>query len=281
MSALFIDHFPAPDGPEIKLLQLLLSTYQDGSGERVKGVVNTLPGFRDFERIVALMVKGTGGEDKHIFDVSKPIEGTGHFYGYSCKSAMTLKTVQRNGICLIEVSNSNQKLWEPLKAIGITNGNISTYDPKTIGRIIISTIHGWYDEVDINHGGTFITERSPLIKLSYDEKTLRFQLIVFQKHIPSILDVEDYAWHINSKRVYALREDGKKFFEWYYNSGGQVKYYPLIGEARWVSQVFYLKPTLDEVGRPIQIKDVLKSKIKTYFPEDADELTSSIDDLLS
>lgn len=281
MSALFIDRFPESDGPEIKLLQLLLSTYQDGSGERVKGVANTLPGFRDFERIVALMVKGTGGEDKHIFDVSKPIEGTEHFYGYSCKSAKTLIEFQRKGICLIEVSNSNQKLWEPLENMGINNGNIKDNDPKLIGRIIISTIHQWYDEVDVRNGGSFIVDNSPLIRLLYDENTLRFQLVVFNKHIPSLSDVEEYAWSINNKRVFAKRPDGKKVFEWYYKSGGQVKYYPLAEEAIWSSDVFYLKPTTDEYDRPIQIKNVLKAKIKQYFPTEAQEIEATIEDLLS
>ena len=49
-------------------------------------------------------------------------------------------------------------------------------------------------------------------------------------------------------------------FEWYGESGGQLKYYPPASGAEWVSKVFQLEPLGDaEYG-------ILK-KAAAYFPE--------------
>ena len=56
-------------------------------------------------------------------------------------------------------------------------------------------------------------------------------------------------------------ESGGRLFEWYSDSGGQLKYYPLAKEAQWESQKFRLEP-LSEEARVFG----LLTKAESYFP---------------
>ncbi|MEW6739449.1 MAG: hypothetical protein ACOYU2_00250 [Nitrospirota bacterium] len=53
----------------VEKFRLLLSTYQDGSGMLAQKQGRTLPGWRDFERAVAVAFNGESQENKFIFDV--------------------------------------------------------------------------------------------------------------------------------------------------------------------------------------------------------------------
>lgn len=58
----------SPD--EVERIRLLLSTYQDGTGQYSGGQE---PGWRDFERVTALTFAGAAQESKSIFDVLVPV----------------------------------------------------------------------------------------------------------------------------------------------------------------------------------------------------------------
>src|SRR5438270_10835388 len=80
-----------PSAREVQKLRLILSTYQDGTGQLVTRDGNTLPGWRDFERSIALTFGGKAKESKFIFDVLLPDPRTpGLSYGLSCKMRRTL-----------------------------------------------------------------------------------------------------------------------------------------------------------------------------------------------
>jgi hypothetical protein len=53
----------------VEKFRLVLSTYQDGSGQLVSRYGNTLPGWRDFERAVAVTFSWKAQENKFIFDM--------------------------------------------------------------------------------------------------------------------------------------------------------------------------------------------------------------------
>src|SRR5690348_17258987 len=61
----------SPTPPQIEKLRLILSTYQDGTGMLISNGRN-LPGWRDFERAVAIAFNGKAQESKHVFDVIVP-----------------------------------------------------------------------------------------------------------------------------------------------------------------------------------------------------------------
>ena len=58
-----------PTKNEVERIRLILSTYQDGSGMLHQKGGSTLPGWRDFERTVAIVFGGEAQENKDIFDV--------------------------------------------------------------------------------------------------------------------------------------------------------------------------------------------------------------------
>lgn len=63
----------APNDIELTRLRLLLSTFQDGTGMlAVDNNLATLPGWRDFERAVALTFGGVPSENKDVMDVRLP-----------------------------------------------------------------------------------------------------------------------------------------------------------------------------------------------------------------
>lgn len=91
----------------LERLRLLLSTYQDGTGQNDGG---NSPGWRDFERAVALTFNGVASESKAIFDVLVPHpDQKGVKCGISCKMRATLSDLQRTGRITVEVSNSAKK----------------------------------------------------------------------------------------------------------------------------------------------------------------------------
>ena len=75
-----------PTDREVEQIRLILSAYQDGSGMLTQKDGTTLPGWRDFERTVAIVFHGEAQENKAIFDVlvQKPEKPTMRF-GISCK----------------------------------------------------------------------------------------------------------------------------------------------------------------------------------------------------
>ena len=116
MPLAFVHRPPMPQ--EVEKLRLILSTYQDGTGmsQDKKNKGRTLPGWRDFERAVALAFGGIAPENKAVFDVllSGP-ERPGVTYGLSCKMRGELDRLDRDGRVTIELSNSAKKFWAYLK----------------------------------------------------------------------------------------------------------------------------------------------------------------------
>lgn len=85
MSLPFIDRNPTPS--ELEKLRLILSTYQDGTGQyRDKNdPERTIPGWKDFERATAFAFGGYAQENKAIFDVVFPESTNSKIsYGISC-----------------------------------------------------------------------------------------------------------------------------------------------------------------------------------------------------
>jgi hypothetical protein len=121
-----------PTKGQIEKLRLILSTYQDGTGQLVFEPGKSLPGWRDFERSVALAFDGLAQESKAIFDVLVPISQDPEMnFGISCKMRETLRTVESAGRVTAEVSNSSGKFWNALRANGIDDYDAN---PDTAGK---------------------------------------------------------------------------------------------------------------------------------------------------
>src|SRR5579884_1998804 len=145
--------FPTPS--QIAKLRLILSTYQDGTGQLAAPNGMTLPGWRDFERAVAAAFEGQAQESKYVFDVIVPSQEVLDTYGISCKMRGELNKavdrVNRSGLTVkgrisIELSNSAKYFWNQLKTRGINESNYRN-KPEETGIALIELVKSWHDAV--------------------------------------------------------------------------------------------------------------------------------------
>lgn len=262
----FIDRDPTPE--EVERLRLVLSTYQDGSGQLVRKDGKTLPGWRDFERAVAVVFGGKAQENKYIFDVLlSDARRPGIFYGISCKMRGTLDETRRTSRVYIELSNSAGKFWKALGEFGLNQQNYK-YSPGVAGKALLGLMEKWHDEVNIQRGGPVDLSKSIYLALSWN-KSGEYQLFKFPIDLPK---PETLQWDFpnveikngkqrSGRRLRGIDSSGI-LFEWYGESGAQLKYYPPIENALWNSQSFRLESLpKDEV-----IQYGVLAKARAYFP---------------
>lgn len=249
-----------PTRGELELFRLSLSTFQDGSGQqRVES--GTLPGWRDFERTAAEITGGIGTEDKSIFDVLVPDPPPSkQLVGLSGKMRGELRRFDKDGRVTIELSNSARKMWEALGEYGITTADYKRR-ANEVGTTLVNLVKQWHDAASIYKGQLVDILRSSYLALMWDKSTGRYQLFKFPLTLP---DPSTLKWYFTTSAKGHLNGDddsGGRVFEWYGESGAQLKYYPLGTDAVWKSPVFELEPVPDAVNRP------LAEKAKAYFPE--------------
>lgn len=257
MTVPFADRPPTDN--EVERLRLILSTYQDGTGMMAVADGTTLPGWRDFERAVASAFNGIAQESKAIYDVHIPEpEVADQYVGVSCKMRRELNRIARDGRVTLELSNSAGKFWTRLGELGINQTNYKTR-PKEVGGELLELVGSWHEVV--GKGGNVDAERSFYLSLSWS-RDARYQLHQFPIQLP---DPGSLRWYFAGQagglgRCLKGEDDTGTIIEWYRESGGQLKYYPLARNAVWHSDVFTLEPlTPGEYG--------IAKKAEVYFPE--------------
>jgi hypothetical protein len=223
----------------------------------------TLPGWRDFERTIALAFAGEAPETKAVFDVlledkANPVSK----YGLSCKMRGELNRIQRDGRVTIEVSNSAQKFWECLAERGFDQTNYKDY-PRDVGIALVDLVEQWHQETIAKN---IDMSKSFFLVLSWNRNGW-YQLHQFRLELPDPRSIE---WQFPfekrrgvEKRARRLRgrDDQGVVFEWYGESGGQLKYYPSESWAIWKSAPFQLEPLQANMEYGIL------AKAATYFSE--------------
>jgi hypothetical protein len=265
MSIAFVDRIPTVQ--EVERIRLILSTYQDGTGmlRDNKNAGMTLPGWRDFERSVALALDGIPLESKYIFDVllNDPEQRDTH-YGISCKMRSELNRIARDGRVTIEVSNSSGKFWAHLHTKGVYQHNYLE-KPDIVGSGLLELIEQWYLAESMELGGKTDLKKSSYLVLSWNEAGW-YQMHQFPLMFP---DPNSLKWSCPTKLVKGVERTSRRIigndgqgtlFEWYGESGGQLKYYPFERTALWKSDRFRLEPLGD-------IKHGILAKVATYFPD--------------
>jgi hypothetical protein len=254
----FGDRPPTKD--ELERFRLILSTYQDGSG-MLPNAGATLRGWRDFERSVAAAFNGIAPESKGIFDVrlADP-NNIGVYCGVSCKMRGEYRRLEKYGRVTIELSNSYGKFWDALASIGLNQTNYKR-KPTEVGAKLLGLVHEWHEELGIASGGEIDLARSCHLSLSWNPRG-EYQLHQFDLSLP---DPATLTWEFPLVRgavgrSLRGRDATGLLFEWYGESGGQLKYYPLIANATWQSPVFTLEPlVVGDYG--------IRKKAEVYFPE--------------
>lgn len=262
MSLPFI-HRP-PSSIEFERLRLILSTYQDGTGQQARPRGRTLPNWRDFERSVAAAFEGQAQESKAIFDVllADP-QRHGVSFGISCKMRRALNDVTRTGRVVLELSNSSGKFWAELTKLGLTQSTYRT-DPSRVGQAVVDLYESWHQAVSLDAGGSIDLSASFYLALMWSEAE-RFRLFQFPLRLPNPASL---TWEYppartgNPSRRLVGRDDTGTVLEWYGESGAQLKYYPLIDTATWSSEVFQLEPLPENISGY-----GIVAKAAAYFPD--------------
>ncbi|MHB8627444.1 MAG: hypothetical protein ACYDBJ_09000 [Aggregatilineales bacterium] len=273
MSLAFIHRNPTL--AEVEQFRLLLSTFQDGSGMLAQKDGQTLPGGRDFERTVAAAFHGINQENKFIFDVLISVPGSSVQYGISCKMRAELDRVRRDGRVTIELTNSSKKLKDYLGKQEVFPADYASR-PNDVGVGIVNAVESWKHEVGIGNGGAINLDKSGYLVLQYNKRGV-YQLFWFQMQLPDPKQIHWYypdkqtkggaikvAGHLNGDH-----QDGGRVFEWYSDSGGQLKYYPLATDALWTSEEFRLEPLSEEAK-----VYGLMTKAESYFPKQWNQVVS-------
>lgn len=257
-----------PSKSEMEQLRLILSTYQDGSGMLATENGGSLPGWRDFERAVAVVFGGINQENKSIFDVLIPDPtNISLFYGVSCKMRSELKRVSKDGRITIELSNSSKKFKDYIYRQGVSE-NEYRHKPTEVGIALVQLIEQWKEQHNISRGGNIDLSQSCYLSLLYDRITGEFQLFWIPIQLPDPTTLNWY-YTVNSKSKQFANgghlngdDDKGRLFEWYGDSGGQLKYYPQISSAKWISSIFHLESIPQN-----QIYLGLKMRAQSYFPD--------------
>jgi hypothetical protein len=268
-----IDRHPTP--AEIEKFRLILSTYQDGSGQQALKNGQTLPGWRDFERSAAIAFNGESQENKFIFDVLVPdTNRDGTCFGISCKMRRTLNDTKRTGRVTLELSNSAGKFWGKLQSVGINQDNYKLKKPVDVAKVLLSLEKQWHDEVNLVSGGKVDLEKSFYLALSWNNQG-EYQLFKFALELPK---PESLTWDFPNAVRQGQETPGRRLrgkdetgtlFEWYGESGGQLKYYPFVENSLWKSEIFHLEP----LPRGWEQKHGILAKAKDYFPESWEKIT--------
>lgn len=238
---------------EIERMRLALSTFRDGSGQYLKKQKIFMPDYLDFERVTALVCGGTTSEDKGVFDVTVPTPD-GLPIGISCKMATVQSVATKSSF--MELSNSQKKFEDEFSRRSI---NWKT-QPELAGPAVVNLVESWH----LVHKDRLDLAGSRYLVLSHDERWTRFQLLCFPLSLSRSPDIEWCNEGANknggpSTVAGYIYDDGRRHRLWqlYQNSGGQLKYYPLLEWADWTSDVFELE------SPPVQN---LRQKVDDYFP---------------
>ena len=172
-----------------------------------------------------------------------------------------LNKIERTGRVSLELSNSAGQFWDYLRTKGIDQRNYRVRS-SDVGVSLIEVVESWHHAVSIERGGNVDLSRSCYLVLSWNPARY-YQLHQFPVAMPN---PHALHWYFPTNRRGELGrrlagdDETSTLFEWYGESGGQLKYYPLATNAIWMSEIFQLEP----LGN---IEYGILNKAAAYFPE--------------
>lgn len=207
-----------------------------------------MPGFRDFERALAAVLHASAPENKGVFDVIAPDNPLP--YGISCKMSKTQPAARQSSF--MELSNSAAKFRAHLLDLQIHWAT----EPTLAGPALIDLVESWHlalaSEIDI--------AASKYAVLSHNAAWKKFQLLCFPLDLKVAKPKGDVEWAAEGAALNGyIDDDGRRHRLWqvYMNSGGQMKYYPLLKWADWFTAEFeFEQPPLGS----------LRQRGAEYFP---------------
>lgn len=239
------------DAQELEALRLVLSTFRDGSGQN-QTTSGSMPGFRDFERGLASIVGGIAAENKGVFDVVRTV-AVGPGFGISCKMAQFAPVGAQ--AAFVELSNAAAKFRAHLLGRQI---NWVT-EPGLAGPALLELVTSWHQADAERLGLDLSASRYAVLSRSSDWTT--FQMSAYPLDLYTANPVGEIEWESTKTRIDGFVDvDGRrhKLWQWYPNSGGQLKWWPPLAWADWVTSRFSLEEP------PVVLPT---ARARDYFPD--------------
>ncbi len=225
---------------EFERLRLLLSTFRDGSGQYLSKLKMYMPDYLAFERATAFVCRGETTENKGIFDVLVPSQKKSELpFGISCKMA-TAQPKDRSWF--MEMSNSAKKFHDAFDAAGV----VWTRNPALAGQVLVDLVASWHENVR----AAVDVARSKYLLLVHDKQWKKFRIVCLDLDLRRADPATDVRWVAEGKGVKKSSIAGyidigggkeRRLWQFYANSGGQLKYYPPVEWAEWTTELFELE----------------------------------------
>jgi len=142
-----------------------------------------------------------------------------------------------------------------------------------VGEAIITLVNKWHEDASLKMGIDIDLDESFYLILLWNKEGY-YQLFQYPHKLPN---PKYLHWHFPILKDGTLsnhlrgEDRNGKVFEWYGESGGQLKYYPRVENALWTSRPFRLE-TL-----PHDMPNGVLSRVKAYFPHQW-EATKNLDE---
>jgi hypothetical protein len=261
----FLSADPTPD--QMRALVKYLSTYRDGSGNIREDDPDksTRADSRQIERCFAELFGVLPPESKSYYDFAVEINKGGGVVvsaaSVKSKEADNLRdfrdpTRRKKLRAYLEIANANAKDWKLCRDMGLNEDDFRAHQhPQQFGAAILQRQTHERDLAEAKiqkqrkHAALRVvdTEASVFLSVMYSPMDKDCQRDYLVSSYPIVLP-EPARWEFRSKALVGFDADGGVLFEWYALSGSQFKYYPLLNQRKFGSQLFQLlKPAQESL----------------------------------
>lgn len=265
MSQPFLSADPTND--QMRALVKYLSTYRDGSGNIREDdpTKSTRADSRQIERCFAELFSVKPPESKSYYDFAVEINKGGGVVisaaSVKSKEAANLRDFRdpkkrKTLRAYLEIANANAKDWKLCREMGLTENDFRAHNHASkFGEAILQrqtderAAAKKKFEKQSKHSALRIVDDKASVFLSvmYSPMDKKYQRDYLVSSFPIILPTPA-RWEFRSKALVGLDEDNGVIYEWYALSGSQFKYYPLINQRTYGSDLFQLlKPAQESL----------------------------------
>lgn len=246
-----------PTSDQLRALTKYLSTFRDGSGNIRENNGTTRADSRQIERCFAELFGVRPPESKSYYDFVVEVNKGGGVV----VSAASVKSKEMENLrdfkkpasrktmrAYLEIANANAKDWKLCQTLGLTEEDFRKH--RHAAKFGAAILQRQADE------RTLAEKKIERLRKNHSVRTVDASASVFLSVMYSPMDsngqrdylVSSYPiilpppakWVFRSKALVGLDAAGGVLYEWYALSGSQFKYYPLISQRTYGSQLFQL-----------------------------------------
>ena len=265
MTQPFLNSNPSPD--QLRALIKYLSTFRDGSGnireddpERT-----TRADSRQIERCLAELYGVKPPESKSYYDFAVEInKGGGIVISAASVKSKELETLRnyKDPVAraqlraYLEIANASAKDWKLCRELGLSEDDFREH--RYASKFGVAILRRQADERALAEGKIqkqrknaaqrlVDADASVFVSVMYSPMDKQHQRDYLISSYPIVLP-EPARWGFRGKALVGYDEGGGVLYEWYALSGSQFKYYPLVSDRKYGSDLFQLlKPAQESL----------------------------------